>query len=319
MRCNVCGTENPDGLSVCNACGAPLIAPVQNQNESEQEQPVVQEVKPEQPQPAQNQQSQYGQPQGMQNQFAQPQFAQPQFAQNQYGQPQGMQGQYNMPPKEKKPLSKGAKIGIISGLAAVLLIGIFFIFIFPILTRAKLGGSYVYESSYGDEYYLFDDGVYVNYEIEGSDDKYYYSIGTYTVKDETITLKELDGDEKTFKFNAKKNIVTDDWKDDFKSSDKKAKLDTDISKDYLDGLEDTIISASNAALKNSDVYEEATWYGSYFIYQDDLKNPYTDFEEELAKQLNYSSSNELQFLLEEMDLAFDISVSSSGVVTVEIY
>ena len=383
MKCNVCGTENTEGLTVCYACGAPLINPVQNQSEQQKpEQSVSIEQQPQgvpnqyqqpqfsqpqgapnqyqqpqfsQPQgaPNQYQQPQFSQPQGVQNQYQQPQFSQPQGAPNQYqqpqfsqpqgapnqyqqpqfSQPQGFQnqyqqngfqpqqgmGQFNQPPKEKKPLSKGAKIGIISGLAAVLLIGIFFIFIFPILTRAKLSGSYVYESSYGNDYYLFDDGVYINYELESSGDKYYYSIGTYTLNDDVITMKDIDGDESTFKFDKKKNTVTDDWRDVFKSSDKKAKLDVDISKEYIDNLKNTVISASNAALKDKDVYEEATSYGYYFIYDDDLKDPYWDFEKELAKQLNYSSSKELQFLLEEMDLAFDIDISSSGVVTVDIY
>ncbi|MBR1816829.1 MAG: zinc ribbon domain-containing protein [Lachnospiraceae bacterium] len=339
MKCNVCGTENADGLSVCYACGAPLIAPVQNQGFSEQVQSVAQETKPEQPQqpqPSPSQQPQFSQPQGMQNQYQQPQFSQPQGMQNQYQQPQfGQQGfqnqyqpngfqqpqgmgQYNMPHKERKPLSKGAKIGIISGLAAVLLIGIFFIFIFPILTRAKLSGSYAYESSYGDYYYLFDDGVYIYYEVESSGDKYYYDIGTYTVKDDVVSLKAVDGDEETLKFDAKKNTILY-YGSVYKSSDKKAELEVDISKEYIENLNDTVVSASNAALKDKDVYDEATSYGYYFIYDDDLKDPYWDFEKELAKQLNYSSSKELQFLLEEMDLAFDIDISSSGVVTVDIY
>ena len=229
-------------------------------------------------------------------------------------QPYGMQ-----PSKPKKPLSKGAKIGIISGLAAALLIGIFFIFIFPILTRAKLGCSYSKKGSYYTDYYVFDDGIWVYYDIEeGSTTKNYYGIGTYTVKDDKVILTDISGDTEEFKFDKKENTISY-YGTTFKSGDKKAKLDFNVSKEYLEGLESKIISAAQTSLADEDVWEEAMWWESYYVYGTDLKEPYTDFEEALAKNIGYSSDSTLQYLLENDIISFDVDISSSGTVTVDFY
>ena len=256
----------------------------------------------------------------------QPAYGQTGIQPGQFGQSgiQGMTGAqqpYGTPrqPKVKKPMSKGAKIGIISGLAVALLVGIFFIFIFPILTRAKLGGSYSYKGSGYTDYYVFDDGVWVYYDIEeGETTKTYYGIGTYTVKDDKVILTDISGDEEELKFDKKKNTISY-YGTTLKSKDKKEKLEVDITKDYLEGLESKIITASQTALTNEDVYEEAQWWESYYIYGTDLKEPYTDFEEELATVLGYSSDEKLQFLLENDIISIDIDISSSGTVTVELY
>jgi hypothetical protein len=60
-------------------------------------------------------------------------------------------------------------------------------------------------------------------------------------------------------------------------------------------------------------------YGDYFIYEDDLANPYYLFEEALAKELKYSSDPVLQFMMEDYDMAIDIDISSSGNISVDIY
>ena len=267
----------------------------------------------------------YGQT-GMQGMGAtQPAYGQTGMQPNQFGQT-GMQGMtgyqqpYGMQPsKPKKPLSKGAKIGIISGLAVALLVGIFFIFIFPILTRAKLGGSYSYKGSDYTDYYVFDDGIFVYYDInEGETTKNYYGIGTYTVKDDKVILTDINGDTEEFKFDKKENTISY-YGTKYKSSDKKAKLDFNISKEYLEGLESKIITASQTSLADKDVWEEAMWWESYYIYGTDLKEPYTDFEEALAKNIGYSSDSTLQYLLENDILSFDVDISSSGTVTVEFY
>ena len=267
----------------------------------------------------------YGQT-GMQGMGAtQPAYGQTGMQPNQFGQT-GMQGMtgyqqpYGMQPsKPKKPLSKGAKIGIISGLAVALLVGIFFIFIFPILTRAKLGGSYSYKGSDYTDYYVFDDGIFVYYDInEGETTKNYYGIGTYTVKDDKVILTDINGDTEEFKFDKKENTISY-YGTKYKSSDKKAKLDFNISKEYLEGLESKIITASQTSLADEDVWEEAMWWESYYIYGTDLKEPYTDFEEALAKNIGYSSDSTLQYLLENDILSFDVDISSSGTVTVEFY
>ena len=272
------------------------------------------------------QSGQFGQS-GMQGAGAtQPAYGQTGMQPGQFGQSgiQGMTGAqqpYGTPwqPKVKKPMSKGAKIGIISGLAVALLVGIFFIFIFPILTRAKLGGSYSYKGSGYTDYYVFDDGVWVYYDIEeGETTKTYYGIGTYTVKDDKVILTDISGDEEELKFDKKKNTISY-YGTTLKSKDKKEKLEVDITKDYLEGLESKIITASQTALTNEDVYEEAQWWETYYIYGTDLKEPYTDFEEELATVLGYSSDEKLQFLLENDIISFDIDISSSGTVTVELY
>ena len=358
MKCIVCGTENQEGAPYCSACGSPLNS-AQSQPGMQQQMPGGQFAQPNMQQQVPNGQfgqpnmqqqmpnGQFSQPNMQQQmpggQFAQPnmqqqmpggQFAQPNMQQQmpngQFGQPMMQQapyGQpgmpnmngYGQPPKPKKPLSKGAKIGIIAGLSAALLIGIFFIFIFPILTRAKLKGSYSYKGSYYTSYYVFDDGVYVGYDIdEGETEKDYYYIGTYTYKDGKITMTSIDGETQTFKFDDDDNVVTSDWGIKYKSKDKKAKLDFDIDKAYLDGLEAKFKTASEEALKDETAYEEATYWNSYYIYGSDLKDPYSDFEEALAKAIGYDSDKTLQFLLENYLISVDISISSSGVVTVEM-
>ena len=257
----------------------------------------------------------YGQT-GMQNMGA----AQPVYGQT--GMQQGMPGYgqpYGAPQKVKKPLSKGAKIGIISGLAVALLAGIFFIFIFPILTSSKLGGEYCYKGSYYNDYYLFDHGTWVNYEIdEGSSEKEYYAIGTYTVNKDKIILKSIKGDTIEATFDKKKNTITMSGTK-LNSSNKDAKLDVDLDEDYLDSLEKTVKTATETAMADEEVYDEATWWQTYYIYGDDLKEPYSELEKELAEILGYSSDKRLQFLLEEEIISIDIQVSSSGVVSVEIY
>ena len=256
----------------------------------------------------------YGQT-GMRNMGAtQPAYGQPMMQQGMpgYGQP------YGAPQKVKKPLSKGAKIGIISGLAAALLVGIFFIFIFPILTSSKLGGEYKYKGSYYTEYYLFDDGIWVNYDIDdGETEKTYYAIGTYVVNGDKITLTNMDGDNQTFTYDKKKNTLTV-YGTKYTSSNKKAKLEVDIDKDYLDSLKNLVTTAAQTALADEDVYEEAIWWESYYVYGSDLKDPYTEFEKELALNLGYSNDKKLQFLLENSIISFDIQISQNGTVTVDI-
>ena len=256
----------------------------------------------------------YGQT-GMQNMGA----TQPAYGQTGMQNMTGYQQPYGMPQKVKKPMSKGAKIGIISGLAVALLVGIFFIFIFPILTSSELGGEYSYKGSYYTDYYLFDDGIWVYYDIDdGETDKTYYSIGTYKVDGDKVTLTSIDGYSEEFTFDKKKNTISA-YGTTYGSSDKKAKLGVDIDREYLENLKSVITTAANTALGNEDVYEEAIWWESYYIYGNDLKEPYTDFEEELAKNLGYSTDKTLQFLLEEEIISIDIDISSSGTVSVEIY
>ena len=256
----------------------------------------------------------YGQT-GMQNMGAtQPAYGQSMMQQGMpgYGQP------YGAPQKVKKPLSKGAKIGIISGLAAALLVGIFFIFIFPILTSSKFGGEYKYKGSYYTEYYLFDNGIWVNYDIDDGDtEKTYYSIGTYTVSGDKVIMTDIHGNTQTATFDKKKNTISL-YGTTLTSSNKNAKLEVDIDKNYLDSLESLVKTASETALAVEEVYEEAVWWQSYYVYGSDLKNPYTEFEKELANNLGYSNDKKLQFLLENEIISFDINISSQGTVTVEV-
>ena len=226
------------------------------------------------------------QPQGMYNQAP-------------YGQPNGM---YNQPPKApRKPLSPGAKKGIIAGVIVAALAIVFFVVILPILTRSKFDGEYTDSNSYYYNKLVVDDGTYAYYDEDGN----LIEAGTYTIKGETVTFVSLSGDEEKATFNADDNKIRISG-DVYKSSDKKADLDIKLTESYVDDLEERIRTETDEILKDEEIYEEFEW-SWYFIYEDDLKNPTTLYEEALAEALDYKNDTTLQQLVE------------SGVITMDIY
>ena len=277
----------------------------------------------------QGMQTGYGQPQGMQTGYGQPQgmqtgYGQPQGMQTGYGQPQGMQtgyGQPNMynqapkPPKPpRKPLSSKAKAGIIGGAIGVVVLIVFFVVILPILLRAKLAGEYSYTDSWDDTYTIvFDDGTYVYYDYDGD----IYSAGTYTIKDEKVTLTDIEGYETSGKFDSKDNKIRIDG-DSFKSTDKKEKLDFKLTDTYFDDLKAQVEPAINEILTDEEIYDDVYWSSAY-IYDDSLKNPSTDFERELASKLNYTNDVALQTFIEGDYIEIDVYITYEGEVEISYY
>ncbi len=127
MFCGKCGTNNPDGMAFCSACGAPLgqqgaaqpEAPAQPVAPAQPEAPAAAPVQPEQPtvqvvpeqQPVMNQ---FGQQPGM-NQFGQ-QPGMNQFGQQPYG--QGVSPLMGQTPNDKK----NSKTALIVAIVLVVLL-----------------------------------------------------------------------------------------------------------------------------------------------------------------------------------------------------
>ncbi len=274
-----------------------------------------------QPQPAQ---PNYGQP-GMQTGFGQPQPAQPNYGQpgmqTGYGQSQpnyGQPGMYNQaprPPKPpRKPLSSKAKAGIIGGAIGAVVLIVFFAVILPILLRAKLAGEYSYTDSWDDTYtVVFDDGTYVIYDYDDE----IWEAGTYTIKDDKITMTDIEGYESTGKFDSEDNKIRIGG-DTYKSTDKKEKLDFKLTKDYLDNLKSRVDPIINKILEDEDIYDEIYW-SSADIGDDDLQNPSTDFERELATQLGYADDVTLQTLMEGGYIEIDVYITYDGEIEITYY
>ena len=248
------------------------------------------------------QQNMYGQPQqgyGQQNMYGQPQQGYGQ--QNMYGQPQQGYGQQNMygqapraPKPPRKPLSKGAKAAIISTLIVGVLAAVFFIFIWPILTRSELKGEYVCKSESYEHTFVFDDGTFVVYDSD--DDVVMAGTYEYDEEDGDIELETIDGYSYSASFDRDENIVKY-YSSKYKSTNEKETLSFKLEEDYLETLEDSVTTAAEVALTNESIYEEA-YYTSYYLEDDDFAYPDSDFTEAVAENLGYEEDKALQFLME---------------------
>lgn len=341
MKCSKCGAELEVGASFCTLCGTPVAkqntddertvlvnqemmgqpqgfpTPVQpnlqQQNNTGFNQAQIQPGMPPfgQPNPQMGQQP-YGQPNPQMGQqpYGQPN---PQMGQQPYGQP--MYNQAPRPPKApRKPLSKKAKIGIISGAIAVVLLVVFFVVILPILTRAKLKGEYTYTDSWDDDYTaIFDDGTYLIYDYDGDLDE----AGTYTIKDNKVTLIDIEGYETTAKFDADNNAIKIHG-DKYKSTNKKEKIDFSLTENYLEVIKPSIEDAIYEVLKDDDIYDDVYW-SSEDILDNVLKNPSTDFEEEFAELINYDEDKALQTLIEDGYLNIYIYITYDDEVEISYY
>lgn len=357
MKCSNCGAEIENGVAFCTSCGTPVaptddgdktvlvsqenINPGQPQGFPSAAQPGMGQSQPQgmqtgfgQPQPAQpnygqpGMQTGFGQPQpnygqpGMQTGYGQPQpnYGQPGM-QTGYGQPQpnyGQPGMYNQaprPPKPpRKPLSSKAKAGIIGGAIGAVVLIVFFAVILPILLRAKLAGEYSYTDSWDDTYTaVFDDGTYVIYEYDDE----IWEAGTYTIKDDKITMTNIEGYESTAKFDSEDNKIRIGG-NTYKSTDKKEELDFKLTKDYLDNLKSRADAAIKKVLTDEDIYDEIYW-SSADIYDDALENPSSDFERELATELGYENDAALQELMEGGYIEIDVYITYEGEIETTYY
>ncbi|MBO5508891.1 MAG: hypothetical protein J5962_00375, partial [Lachnospiraceae bacterium] len=209
-------------------------------------------------------------------------------------------------------LSKNAKIGIISGIAGVAVLVLFFAVLLPLLTKSKLAGRYEYDN----QWIICEDGVYVL----GYTDWDYIEVGTYEIDDDEVEFTTAGEEYSTMylKFNAKDNYLKDGGTK-LKCKDKKATLDFEPNKEYIKNIEQTFQTATeNVIASDSDIYESAldNWY---FIYEDDFEDPGNDFEKALAKEMDYDNNECLQYMLTEAGLAVDIDIDSRGNVTVDAY
>ncbi len=246
-------------------------------------------------------------------------FGQPMMGQQQQGYGQTMYGQqpnmmYNQrpaaPKAPRKPLSKGAKIGIIVGLIVAVLAVVFFTVIWPILTRSDLKGEYVCK---GDSYYntiVFDEGTYVVYDEDGDVEE----VGCYTWDEEDgeIEMTSLEGYTNEAKFNRDDNEVKL-YGSKYKSTNEDETLSCDFTEDYIDELESKVEDATEA------VYDFDEGYNYYYLDNDDLADPYDDFTEDLAAELDYENDANLKFLMESGYIEIDISMYSDGEVDVYIW
>ena len=273
-------------------------------------------------QPMQQGQTGYGQPmqQGQTGYYGQPMqpgqmgYGQPmQPGQMGYGQP-NMYNQAPKPPKPpRKPLSKKAKTGIIAGSIGAVVLIVFFAVILPILLKAKLQGEYTYTDSWDDEYRaIFTDGTYVIYDYDDE----IYEAGIYTIKDDKVTLLDIEGDDTKATFDAKKNKICISGQD-FEINDKKAKVGFKLTETYLDTLEQNVENAVAKLVKDEDLLEIASW-SYYYLSDDDLKDPEDDFVEAFANELNYSTDKALSTMVEAGYIAFDIDVYSDGTYEAEV-
>ena len=253
----------------------------------------------------------YGQPmqQGQTGYYGQPM----QQGQMGYGQP-NMYNQAPKPPKPpRKPLSKKAKTGIIAGSIGAVVLIVFFAVILPILLKAKLQGEFTYTDSWDDEYRaIFTDGTYVIYDYDDE----IYEAGTYTIKDDKVTLLDIEGDDTKATFDAKKNKICISGQD-FEINDKKAKVGFKLTETYLDTLEQNVENAVAKLVKDEDLLEIASW-SYYYLSDDDLKDPDDDFVEAFANELNYSTDKALSTMVEAGYIAFDIDVYSDGTYEAEV-
>ena len=342
MKCSKCGTELEAGVSFCTVCGTPVAKP---QADEEKTVLVNQDMMgqpqgfptPAQPGFQQQGNTGFGQPMGQPQDntgFGQP-MGQPQgntgFGQP-MGQPQGNTGfgqpmgqpmgqqpgmnpygqpMYNQAPRApkqpRKPLSKKAKIGIISGAIAVVVLIVFFVVLLPIITRAKLKGEYIYTDSWDDDYtFIFDNGTYLYYDYYGD----LTDAGTYTIKDNKVTLTDIEGNTDTAKFDADNNVFKYSG-DKYKSTNKKETIDFTLPENYLETIKEPVETAINKILADEDIYDDVYWSDAY-IDDDSLKNPSTDFEKQLATELNYTSDKALQTLMEEGYLEIYVYISYDG-------
>ena len=261
-------------------------------------------------QPMQQGQMGYGQPM----QQGQMGYGQPmQQGQMGYGQP-NMYNQAPKPPKPpRKPLSKKAKTGIIAGSIGAVVLIVFFAVILPILLKAKLQGEYTYTDSWDDEYRaIFTDGTYVIYDYDDE----IYEAGTYTIKDDKVTLLDIEGDDTKATFDSKKNKICISG-ENFEINDKKAKVGFKLTETYLDTLEQNVENAVAKLVKDEDLLEIASW-NYYYLNDDDLKDPEDDFVEAFANELNYSTDKALSTMVEAGYIAFDIDAYSDGTYNVEV-
>ena len=256
----------------------------------------------------------YGQPmqQGQTGYYGQPM----QQGQMGYGQP-NMYNQAPKPPKPpRKPLSKKAKTGILAGSIGAVVLIVFLAVILPILLRAKLAGEYTYTDSWDDEYRaIFTDGTYVIYDYDDE----IYEAGTYTIKDDKVTLVDIEGDDTKATFDAKKNKIRISG-EDFEINNKKAKVGFALTTDYLDTLEQNVDNAVAKLVKDDDLLEIASWRYYYLSY-DDLKEPDDDFVKAFANELNYSNDKVLSTMVEAGYISIDIDAYSDGSydTTVNVY
>ncbi len=223
------------------------------------------------------------------------------YNQQPYGQPNQM---YNQTPKAPpKPLSPKAKKGILIGAIAAVVLIIFFAVILPILTRADLKGEYVCKSSYSYHTFIFDGNTYIIYD----EDHDITEIGNFTYNKDNgkIKMYSYEGYESEAKFNDEENTFRY-YGDRYKSTDKKEKTPIQLPKDYVDELEDRVEEAAE------DIFKDDYSWGYYSLYDDDLKDPFGDFEKDMAKALDYDNDKVLQFLMEEDLLSIDVSYDSDG-------
>lgn len=253
-------------------------------------------------------QPQMGQPMGQPQMGGMTGYGQP--MQPQMGQPMGqpMMGQPMQAPK--KPLSPGAKKGIIIGAIAAVLLAVFFIVVLPILTQKDLAGSYTGRDGYK---MVFSDGTYVIYD----DDNEISEAGTYVYnkKAGTAILTDLEDNTTDIRFDKKKNIVYM-YSTPFSSVNKKEKLDFTLSAGAVDAWEKQIQTASEELVANETLYDEIYWSG-YDIEDDTLKNPDGEFGKQLAAKLSYGTDKAFSTLVEGGYLEFDVYITYDG--KVEIY
>jgi hypothetical protein len=260
-------------------------------------------------------------------------YAQPINPYAQYGSQQNFNTAYDenvnpaTPVKEKKPKKastntntninkklgrKDIIISTVSSVIGIAVLTVFFLVILPLITGGKLSGRY----EYNNEWFIFEDGVYVL----GDSDSGYTSIGTYEVSGTHLKIKnagETDS-ETELTYNSKKNQIDYDG-DIFKCTAKDDTLGVNVDADYIDNIEETVKTAVEDTLAIEPAYDEAMQQGVYFIYGNDLKNPGSEFEKYLAECLDYDNNELLQYMFEEADTAIDISIDSTGSAAVNVY
>ncbi|MCM1286981.1 MAG: FHA domain-containing protein [Clostridium sp.] len=218
---------------------------------------------------------------------------------------------------EKKIFSPTGKAALVA-LAVVMVITLITAVIMPNV-RKKLKGEYVFEYEYEDgdkEIYtvILDDGTWTVCGKETAlDSEPMRKAGTYTVENNLIFMKSVAGNCYVFLFDSKYNqIAQGDYI--YECKNKKTKAELVLDDDYIKELNSKAEKAAQKAAEyvGYDTVEEEFYYDN-LIHLDDLNKPYTSFEKQFAKEINYENDKKLQTLLEEGMICFSFDIYADEV------
>lgn len=137
--------------------------------------------------------------------------------------------------------------------------------------------------------------------------------GTYTMENNLIFMKSVAGDYYVFLFDSKYNQIAQD-EDIFECKNKKTEAELVLDDDYIEELNSRAEKAAEktAEYMGYDTVEEEFYYDN-LVHLDDLNKPYTSFEKQFAKEIDYKNDERLQILLEEGMISFRFDIEGDEI------